>query len=173
MKLKPTYLDEFIPKRWEDLPNDLREHLLGKFGVGPRNPQPNPEYAVAEPAEPAIAKRRYVTAKDAERIARANFSMLRNLSNQSAWASIIGCNRKMVPKLPAWTDAKRYRTGVKKIRRELRGVVDPAILEALAQNDASALGRLTQQERDRIDAMPDDKRDELMALIRESAAEAV
>ena len=118
-------------------------------------------------------KRSYVKQQDAERIAKDKFDALWRIDNKSYWARVIGCHRDTVRKLRAWHRAEKKRQGFKKIETRLRGIMDPAIMEALYSSDASALGNLSVEVRDWMDGLSDDRRDEVVATLEESWRDAV
>ena len=117
--------------------------------------------------------RKYVTADQAQRIAEEKYEKLWRINNQQEWARQLDCNRKTVPKLKAWQDAKRRRQSWRKVETRLKGTVDPKIIEALHTSDASVLGSLSEADRDRLDSMTDADRAELIELLSEQARDAI
>lgn len=115
--------------------------------------------------------RQYVTVEQAECIARAKYRELWKLANKAAWARAIGCDRRTVDKLPAWTAAAKRRKRLKSASRQLRGVIDSRLVEALAVFDVDALVDLSDADRDHIACMPQEDRDALQELLAEQAAD--
>ena len=118
-------------------------------------------------------RRKYVKKADAERIAGEEFNQLWRIDNKTEWARKIGCNRDIIGKLGTWQRAEKRRQGWTKIATRLKGVVDPAVIEALCTSDASALAKLSAEDRDKLDSMPDQERAELIEQLTDQARDAV
>lgn len=158
-------------ERGQDLDErDVRDARLALERLRVSEPNPSTRAKTASGKRP---KRSYVKQQDAERIAKDKFDALWRIDNKSYWARVIGCHRDTVRKLRAWHRAEKKRQGFKKIETRLRGIMDPAIMEALYSSDASALGNLSVEVRDWMDGLSDDRRDEVVATLEESWRDAV
>jgi len=117
----------------------------------------------------ASTPRKYVKKAEAERIARENYKELWRHDNASKWAREIGCNPRTVKTLTAWNDAAQKRQKRSTVANKLRTVVDPKIVEAFMTGDAGLIGSLSDTDREKLDAMPEADRQEILRLMEESA----
>ncbi len=130
------------------------------------------KYVDAPPAKDETP-RKYVTKEEAQRKAEEQYESLWTINNQTEWGRQLGCHRNTVTKLPAWSHAKRKRQSWKKVETRLSGVIDPKIIEALHTSDASILGSLSSEDRDKLDSMTDADRAEIIELLSEQARDAI
>jgi len=112
--------------------------------------------------------RKRMTQDEADCIAQSNWNQLRWIDNQTKWAKIIGCGRKMPKKLPTWHKAVQWRrdrrTGN---RRKLERVISQEFIAAALSGDKSVLASLSAKEQEQYDEMSDGQRAELFNLLNE------
>ena len=132
--------------------------------------------SVETPEIPTKPTRTYVGVTEANQIAGEKYKQLWRIDNKSEWARQIGCHRETVGKLPKWQKAENLRKGHGKIAARLNRditVVDPAIIEAICTGDSSALGKLSAEEREKIDSLSDTERSEIIELLTDQSHDAV
>ena len=158
------------PSEWEALSSLKRlpwlRDALDSAGAEPKKGQ-------ATKSENGKPRRKYMKHADAERISKEKFSRLWRDSTKSEWSRQIGCERGQVEKLPAWHRAEKRRKGWRQIATRLKNVVDPTIIQALYMSDASALGKLSAEDHDKFDSLPDQERVEMLELLTDQARDAV
>ena len=111
--------------------------------------------------------RRRFTISEADCIAEREFKRLRTIDNQSEWARVIGCNRKLIKKLSTWQKAEKYRREYQAgIRKKLRRSASQELLAALS-GDSSIIANLSDEDRELWNNMTDQQRAELYKLVNE------
>ena len=166
-----------LQAKWEGIsPQQVIDEALGRTktsestGVGDKitDIEGNPKHpTLPDVTTKSDTRRNYMRIDEAERIATEKFKDLWRIDNKSEWAREIGCNRHMVGNLDAWRRADKRRQGFKKLETRLKRTFDSETLEAICSSDPSKLKRLSNEDREKLDAMLDNGNEDLLDLVEE------
>lgn len=142
--------------------NFADELLAGRStsGLLDQTSEPSPRKQMTQP-------RKRMTQEEADCIAQSNWNKLKQIDNQTQWAKIIGCCRKMPKKLPTWHAGIEWRRDRRAgFRKKRQCSMNQELLAALS-GDKSIIASLSDEDREKWDAMPDDQRAELYNILNE------
>ena len=114
-----------------------------------------------------MSPQKRMTKDEADTIAQSNWNQLKWIDNQTRWAKIIGCGRKMPKKLPTWHKGVEWRSDRRTgVRKKFQHSISQELIAALS-GDKSVLASLSAKEQEQYDEMSDVQRAELFNILNE------